>query len=569
MATSTSKKRKIQEENRSFKIEWEIKYFFVEDSGKFICLICRETIASAKKGNFERHYNTKHQSNFVGILGESRRTKLDNLKRNLKSEQSIFSKNDNSVKSITAVSFAISNIIAKRMKPFTDGEFIKECLNEFADQCCPDKKQLIQQFCSLALDGSKDICDVEQLAIWIRGVDENFNITEELLSLRSMHGRTRGIDIFEEFLKIVSENNIPALKLSGISTDGAPSMLSTGTGFKGQVLRWLTENNVTEISWCHCIIHQEALCAKTLGLENVMKLIVDVVNFIRSKGVNHREFKEFLKDLDSDYGDVLYFTSVRWLSRGVVLKRVWELRDEISSFLASKGKKVLEFEDTNWISDFAFLLDMTTHLNILNSTLQGKNKLIHELYATIRSFEMKLALFKLQLKNNNFSHFPALKSQDSADGNKYAEIISNLQENFDTRFGDFRNQQQSFEIFAQPFSFDPQYAPQELQLELIDLQSSIDLKADFKNVGVISFYKTLPSDIYPAILKHARRIASLFGSTYTCEAFFSKMKYIKNKYRTNLTDDHLQDVLRISSTDMKPNIDGILIQQQKQYQPSH
>ena len=90
MATSTSKKRKIEEENRSFKIEWEIKYFFVEDSGKYICLIYRETIASAKKGNLERHYNSKHQSNFVGILGEARKTKLDSLKRNLKSEQSIF-----------------------------------------------------------------------------------------------------------------------------------------------------------------------------------------------------------------------------------------------------------------------------------------------------------------------------------------------------------------------------------------------------------------------------------------------------------------------------------------------
>ena len=144
MATSTSKKWKIEEENGSFKIEWEIKYFFVKDSGKYICLICRETIASAKKGNLEKHYNSKHQSNFVGILGEARKTKLDNLKRNLKSEQSIFSKSDSSVKSVTAVSFAISNIIAKRMKPFTDGEYIKECLNEFADQCCPDKKQLIQ-----------------------------------------------------------------------------------------------------------------------------------------------------------------------------------------------------------------------------------------------------------------------------------------------------------------------------------------------------------------------------------------------------------------------------------------
>ena len=215
---------------------------------------------------------------------------------------------------------------------------------------------------------------------------------------------------------------------------------------------------VTGVTWCHCIIHQEAQCAKTLGLENVMKQIVDVVNFIRPKGVNHREFKEVLNDLDSDYGDVIYFTSVRWLSRGAVLKRVWQLRDEISNFLASKGQKKPEFEDPMWISDFAFLVDITTHLNML----------IHELYATIQSFEMKLALFKLQLKNNNFFHFPSLNSQNNADGNKYARIISNLQENFESRFGDFRHQQQSFEIFAQPFSFDAQYAPQELQLELVD-----------------------------------------------------------------------------------------------------
>ena len=104
--------------------------------------------------------------------------------------------------------------------------------------------------CSLELDGSKDIYDVEQLAVWIRGVEENLNITEELLSLRSMHERTRGIDIFGEFLKTVSENNISVIMLSGISTDEALSMLCTGTGFKGQVLKWLAENNVTGVLWC-------------------------------------------------------------------------------------------------------------------------------------------------------------------------------------------------------------------------------------------------------------------------------------------------------------------------------
>ena len=121
------------------------------------------------------------------------------------------------MKLVTAVSFALSNTIAKRMKPFicfeiyfSDSEYIKEYLNEFADQCCPDKKQLIQQVSLSAPKVARrvesistnihaqlieninclvsvawhlmevKIYDVEQFSIRIRDVDENFNITEEI-----------------------------------------------------------------------------------------------------------------------------------------------------------------------------------------------------------------------------------------------------------------------------------------------------------------------------------------------------------------------------------------------------
>ena len=164
---------------------------------------------------------------------------------------------------------------------------------------------------SIAIDGSKDISDVEQLFIWIRGVDNNFKITEEMLSLSPMYGKARGIDIFDEVQKALSKASFPVTKLSGVATDGAPSMLGIGSGFKGQFSRWLAANGREGVIWCHCIIPQEVLCAKTLGLENVMKLIVDAVNFIRAKGINHREFKHVLKELDLEYGDVLYFTAVR------------------------------------------------------------------------------------------------------------------------------------------------------------------------------------------------------------------------------------------------------------------
>lgn len=49
---------------------------------------------------------------------------------------------------------------------------------------------------SIALDEITDISDTAQLAIFIRGIDENFNITEELLSLHPMKGITTGEEIF-------------------------------------------------------------------------------------------------------------------------------------------------------------------------------------------------------------------------------------------------------------------------------------------------------------------------------------------------------------------------------------
>ena len=50
---------------------------------------------------------------------------------------------------------------------------------------------------SLALDESTDQSDAAQLVIFIRGIDENFNIIEEMLDLCQIKGTTTGKDIYE------------------------------------------------------------------------------------------------------------------------------------------------------------------------------------------------------------------------------------------------------------------------------------------------------------------------------------------------------------------------------------
>jgi hypothetical protein len=58
----------------------------------------------------------------------------------------------------------------------------------------------------------------------------------------------------------------------------------------------------------------------------------------------------------------------------------------------------------------------------------------------------------------------------------------------------------------------------------------------------------LPEESFPNIKKDTREIISIFSSMYLCEQTFSKMKYIKSKYRTNFSDERLQATLLIGTT---------------------
>lgn len=77
---------------------------------------------------------------------------------------------------------------------------------------------------SVALDESTEITDSAQLAIFIRGINDQFEVTEELLSLCPMHGCTTAKDIFGQLCDAIEHAGLPWNRLVSITTDGAPSM---------------------------------------------------------------------------------------------------------------------------------------------------------------------------------------------------------------------------------------------------------------------------------------------------------------------------------------------------------
>jgi len=138
-------KRKI-DEGRMFQKEWTNSYFLVEISDKPVCLVCGKHVAAKKKSNLECHYDSFH-GYVKKLTGQVRTTqdKIDILKRELRAQQTALQWYCKTDSDIIGTSYEISELNAKKVKPYVEGEFVKECLITAAKLLAPDKITLFQK----------------------------------------------------------------------------------------------------------------------------------------------------------------------------------------------------------------------------------------------------------------------------------------------------------------------------------------------------------------------------------------------------------------------------------------
>ncbi|XP_074026226.1 EPM2A-interacting protein 1-like [Leptinotarsa decemlineata] len=131
-----------------------------------------------------------------------------------------------------------------------------------------------------------------------------------------------------------------------------------------------------------------------------------------NRSLLHRQLKQFLVETEAEYGDLLMYNHVRWLSAGKCMERFFAIRKEIPAFLnkyVSSDTTELEekFKDPEFLRQLAFITDLTNHLNKLNLSLQGRNQTVSDLIGMINGFRNKLNVFKRALEKNNLTHFPS------------------------------------------------------------------------------------------------------------------------------------------------------------------
>ena len=84
---------------------------------------------------------TKH-SQFLEYRGQTRKDKINHLEFCLKTQCGIFQKQSTESEKNTQASYEVTKLIAQNAKPFTDGDFMKDCLMAIVEVICPEKIKL-------------------------------------------------------------------------------------------------------------------------------------------------------------------------------------------------------------------------------------------------------------------------------------------------------------------------------------------------------------------------------------------------------------------------------------------
>ncbi|KAG9282105.1 zinc finger BED domain-containing protein 5-like [Astyanax mexicanus] len=447
----------------------------------------------------------------------------------------------------------------------TVGRRISEMSSDVKSQLV-ERLRSCEQF-AVQLDECTDVSSAAQLLVYVRYAWGE-SILEDILFCKEVEGRATGEEIFKILDKFMTEEHLSWEKCVAVCTDGAAAM----TGYKSGVVSRIQAVN-PKIAATHCMLHRLALSSKSLvpELRDVLDVVVAAVNFVKSRPLKSRLFAKLCTETGATHEKLLFHSEVRWLSRGKVIERVFELKDELRAFLTEHKPELAQyFSDPEWIARLAYLSDIFNLLNGLNLSNQGAYSTILEVSDKINGFMRKAELWKRKLQTGVTDMFPNLT--DFLDTNtlavdfmrdELATHLASLADNFSRYFKDVNIEK--YDWVRDPFSCDVMASGLfgKAEDELLELSSDRTLKMKFKQQTPAEFWPIIGNE-YKEVTLQAMRILLPFPTTYLCETSFSTMMAIKTKYRARLD---VEDDLRVCLSPITPRIEKLC--SERQAHPSH
>ncbi len=366
---------------------------------------------------------------------------------------------------------------------------------------------------------------------------------------------TKGEDIFKIIDKYFSTWNLSWKQCVGICTDGAPSMVGRIKGFTSFIK---TENHT--IIFTHCFLHRENLMSKSLGedLNSVMDDVIKIVNNIKANALKSRMFERLCENLDATHKNLILHTEIRWLSKGKVLARLCELKNELIQFFSNTSVceyYVQKLKSEIWMSKVHYLNEVFTQLNNLNLSMQTKNENILQSTDKIKGFLQKILYWKNLINEGNSRLFPTIENQKIIE-TTIVEHLESLERNLTYYFPSININQ--YDWIRNPFAnvdFETDL-PQNEGEELAQLSMKRDLQLVYSSCSLEKFWLSAFKE-YPTLGQRAIIILLQFSTSYLSELGFSTLVNILSKKRGCLKN--IDEEMRVCLSFIPPDIKKLLI----------
>lgn len=590
----------VKKKKRGY-LESYIEYGFIEamDKVRAECIFCRDKLAneSLKPCKLKRHQSTKHPDT-VGKPKEFflRKKELLVVNRPQNIKDSLLRAGSDH-RQATLASFDCSLLIAKDKKPHTEGEtLIKPACIKMAERMCGPQvankfktvplsnntvkdridrmagnveKTLVEKLkrgpFSIQLDETTTVAEEAILVVYAQYIEVT-EVKQDILMSVNLTSTTRGEDIFSAVDAYLTSHNISYKNIVACCTDGAASMMGKNKGFNSRL-----KEKAPHCLVFHCMVHRHALAGKHLckDLNETLKTVVKIVNFIKARPLNRRIFAQLCED--ETHQTLLLHTEVRWLSRGKVLTRFMELKDQIQEFLADHNQTLADEMTDEFLVKAAYLADIFSLYNETNKRMQGAEGTVIECKEAVDAFVRKVEFRRNKLRKGDLQHFPLLLQQSGgvlpdALTRQFACHMDRLQEEMHSRFSDVNELVSKDAWVMDPFlAKEDDVAHLQAEDELMDIKSNSVCKRFYDEHGFKQFWLAKGPGVAPRLAKHAiTRFILPFATTYLSETAFSALVAIKTKSRNRL-DVHSD--FRLAVTKLEPDIE--FLAQELQGQSSH